>query len=266
MGDVGRPDLLATGSPELTADVLGRQLYHSLHDKLLPRLSDSTLVYPAHGAGSSCGRNLSTETSSTIGEQRRFNYALRPMDEDRFVQLVTEAQPPRPHYFEFDAQLNRQLRPLLDGEAPPLLTIGEVITRRDAGAILLDPREPSDFAAGHVKGAVNVGLGGRFAEWAASVLDPDADIVLVGDSTTALEAKVRLARVGYDRVVGQLDDLGSVLRDETRDVEASARLTIQQLAELRGLDAGLQLVDVAPRRRRLGRARSEERARSRCLF
>jgi DMSO/TMAO reductase YedYZ molybdopterin-dependent catalytic subunit/glyoxylase-like metal-dependent hydrolase (beta-lactamase superfamily II) len=244
VGDVGRPDLLATGSPELTADVLGRQLYHSLHDKLLPRLSDSTLVYPAHGAGSSCGRNLSTETSSTIGEQRRFNYALRPMDEDRFVELVTEAQPPRPHYFEFDAQLNRQLRPLLDGEAPPLLTIGEVIALRDAGAILLDPREPSDFAAGHVKGAVNVGLGGRFAEWAASVLDPDADIVLVGDPTTALEAKVRLARVGYDRVVGQLDDLGSVLRDETRDVEASARLTIQQLAELRGLDGGLQLVDV----------------------
>ena len=244
VGDVGRPDLLATTSPELTADVLGRQLYHSLHDKLLPRLTDSTLVYPAHGAGSSCGRNLSAETSSTIGEQRRFNYALRPMDEDRFVELVSEAQPPRPHYFEFDAQLNRQLRPLLDGEAPPFLTIGEVITRRDAGAILLDPREPSDFAAGHVKGAVNVGLGGRFAEWAASVLDADADIVLVGDPTTALEAKVRLARVGYDRVVGQLDELGSALRDETRDVEPSARLTIQQLAELRGLEGGLQLVDV----------------------
>ena len=167
VGDVGRPDLLATTNPELTSDVLGRQLYHSLHDTLLPKLSDSTRVYPAHGAGSSCGRNLSSETSSTVGEQRRLNYALRPMDEDRFVALVTEAQPPRPHYFEFDAQLNRQLRPLLDAEAPPVLTIDDVMTLQVSGVILLDPREPTDFAAGHLKGAVNVGLGGRFAEWAA---------------------------------------------------------------------------------------------------
>ena len=187
------------------------------------------------------------------------------MDEDRFVAAVTEAQPPRPHYFEFDAQLNRQLRPLLDGEAPRL---PDDRRGHHAARCRRDPaRSPraSDFAAGHVKGAVNVGLGGRFAEWAASVLDPDADIVLVGDSTTALEAKVRLARVGYDRVVGQLDDLGSVLRDETRDVEASARLTIQQLAELRGLDAGLQLVDVrAPSETGEGTLRGA--ARSPCLF
>jgi rhodanese-related sulfurtransferase len=166
------------------------------------------------------------------------------MDEDRFVALVTEGQPPQPHYFEFDALLNRQLRPLLDGEAPPLLTIGDVIELRRAGAILLDPREPSDFAAGHVKGSINVGLGGRFAEWAASVVDPGSDIALVGDPAMALEAKLRLARVGYDRVIGQLDDLAAALREGTRDVEPSARLTIQQLAELRGLEAGLQLVDV----------------------
>ena len=244
IGDVGRPDLLATTNPELTSDVLGRQLYHSLHDSLLPKLSDSTRVYPAHGAGSSCGRNLSSETSSTIGEQRRLNYALRPMDEDRFVELVTEAQPPRPHYFEFDAQLNRRLRPLLDAEAPPVLTIDDVMTLQASGAILLDPREPTDFATGHIKGAVNVGLGGRFAEWAASVLEPDKDIVLVGDPAMALEAKLRLARVGYDRVVGQLDDLAAALRDHAQNTEPSARLTIQQLAELRGLEDALQLVDV----------------------
>ena len=245
VGDVGRPDLLATTNPDLSADVLARQLYHSLHDKLLRVLPDSTLVYPAHGAGSSCGRNLSSETSSTMGEQRQANYALQPMNEDQFVALVTEGQPIRPHYFEFDAQRNRQLRSLLDAEAPPpLVTVEEVTNRRAAGAVLLDAREPSDFAAGHLRNAVNVGLGGRFAEWAGDVLAPDRDVVLVGDPGIALEAKVRLARVGYDRVVGQLDDLGDISTNRGDLMEKSSRLTIGQLAELRNLEPDLQLVDV----------------------
>ena len=244
VGDVGRPDLLATTSPELSADVLARQLYHSLHDKLMRVLPDSTLVYPAHGAGSSCGRNLSSETSSTIGEQRGANYALQPMDEDAFVALVTEGQPLRPHYFEFDAERNRQLRPLLDAEAPPLLKIDEVVRQRAAGAVLLDAREPSDFAAGHIPDAVNVGLGGRFAEWAGDVLTSDRDIVLVGVPNIASEAKVRLARVGFDRVIGQLDDLAGVAANRVELIEKSSRLSIEQLAELRGLEPDLQIVDV----------------------
>jgi DMSO/TMAO reductase YedYZ molybdopterin-dependent catalytic subunit/rhodanese-related sulfurtransferase/glyoxylase-like metal-dependent hydrolase (beta-lactamase superfamily II) len=243
VGDVGRPDLLASAGVDLSADVLARQLYRSLHGKLL-RLPDATRVFPAHGAGSSCGKQLSRETSSTIGEQRLTNYALQPMTENEFVVAVTEGQPARPQYFEFDARRNRQRRPLLNEAAPPLLPIGEVLSRRDAGAVLLDPREPADFAGAHLRGAVNVGLQGRFAEWAGAVLAPDRDVVLVGDPAAATEAKVRLARVGYDAVVGQLDDLASICITRPELVEASSRLTIEQLAEFHGLEPALQVVDV----------------------
>jgi rhodanese-related sulfurtransferase/glyoxylase-like metal-dependent hydrolase (beta-lactamase superfamily II) len=244
VGDVGRPDLLASAGSGLTADVLGRKLYHSLHDRLL-LLPDATRVFPAHGAGSSCGKQLSTETSSTIGEQRQYNYALAPMTEDEFVAVVTEGQPVRPHYFEFDASRNRQLRPLLDEHATiSMLSLDEVLARRDAGAVLLDTREPADFAAGHLVGAVDIGLQGRFAEWAGDVLDPERDIVLVGDPATALESRVRLARIGFDRVVGQLDDPNDVLVNHPELVERSSRLTIEQLAEISGLEPDLQLVDI----------------------
>lgn len=242
VGDVGRPDLLASGAG-LSADVLARHLYHSLHDKLLA-LPDETRVFPAHGAGSSCGKQLSSETSSTLGAQRRANYALQPMDEDSFVAVVTEGQPARPPYFEFDALSNRRLHPLLDDSAPRPMGIDEVLVRAAGGALLLDVREPSDFAAGHLRGAVNIGLQGRFAEWAGDVVSPERDIVLVGDPASAPEAKIRLARVGYDGVVGQLDDPAGLLAARPELHEASSRITIEQLAELRGLEPGLQLVDV----------------------
>jgi DMSO/TMAO reductase YedYZ molybdopterin-dependent catalytic subunit/rhodanese-related sulfurtransferase/glyoxylase-like metal-dependent hydrolase (beta-lactamase superfamily II) len=241
VGDVGRPDLLAAA--DLSADVLARYLYHSLHDKVL-RLPDATRIFPAHGAGSSCGKQLSSETSSTLGEQRQVNYALQPMTEDEFVAVVTEGQPVRPSYFEYDAQRNRELHPLLDEEAPRSLNVDVVLGLRDAGAVLLDTREPADFAAGHVRGAVNVGLQGRFAEWAGDVLSPERDVVLVGDPAVAFEAKVRLGRVGFDRVVGQLGDPAALFASRAELIEKSSRLTIEQLAELRGLEPDLQLVDV----------------------
>src|SRR5579859_56303 len=161
VGDVGRPDLLASAGAGLSADALARRLYRSLHDKLLV-LPDATLVYPAHGAGSACGKALSSETISTIGEQRRTNYALQDLPEDAFVAAVTEGQPARPRYFAFDARANREMHTLLDERPPAPLGLDEVLARRDAGAILLDPREPADFAAGHLAGTVNVGLQGRF--------------------------------------------------------------------------------------------------------
>ncbi len=241
VGDVGRPDLLASAG--VSADELARHLYHSLHDKVL-RLPDTTRVFPAHGAGSSCGKKLSSETSSTLGEQRKTNYALLPMGEDEFVAAVTEGQPVRPHYFEYDAQRNRELHPLLDEEAPVPLDIAEVLRHRDAGAVLLDAREPADFAAGHLRGAVNVGLQGRFAEWAGDVLTPTRDVVLVGDPAVAVEVKIRLGRIGYDHVVGQLGDPASMFAARPELIETSSRLTIEQLAELRGLEPDLQLVDV----------------------
>jgi glyoxylase-like metal-dependent hydrolase (beta-lactamase superfamily II)/rhodanese-related sulfurtransferase len=241
VGDVGRPDLLAdTG---LSAEVLARALHESLHDKLL-KLPDATRVFPAHGAGSACGKKLSSETSSTIGEQRRSNYALQLTDADQFVAALTEEQPPRPRYFEFDALRNREQHPLLDENAPPLLDIADVYKHARAGAILLDSRGQADYASGHLRGAVNVGLQGRFAESVGIVLSPDRDIILVGDPALAQESKTRLARVGFDRVIGQLRDLAGVLAQRPDLVATANRLTSGQLGELLSLQAGLQLVDV----------------------
>jgi rhodanese-related sulfurtransferase/glyoxylase-like metal-dependent hydrolase (beta-lactamase superfamily II) len=244
VGDVGRPDLLASSGTGFDAESLARLLYRSLHQQLLD-LPDQTRVFPAHGAGSSCGKQLSNETSSTIGEQRRSNYALQPMTEDQFVAAVTEGQPARPPYFTFDAQRNRQAHGLLDETAaPPEMTLTQVLARIAAGAVPLDTREPADFAAGHLRGAVNVGLQGRFAEWAGDVLDPARDIVLVGDPAEALESTVRLARIGFDKVAGYLGDPRRLFMDRPDLVEASSRVTIEQLAELVDLVPDIQLLDV----------------------
>jgi glyoxylase-like metal-dependent hydrolase (beta-lactamase superfamily II)/rhodanese-related sulfurtransferase len=244
VGDVGRPDLLASSGTGLDAHTLGRLLYQSLHEQILS-LPDETRVFPAHGAGSSCGKQLSSETSSTVGEQRRSNYALQPMTEDEFVAVVTEGQPVRPNYFSFDAQRNRQQRRLLDETvAPPEMRLAEAVGSVIRGAVPLDTREPPDFAAGHLRGAINVGLDGRFAEWAGNVLDPDREIVLVGDPATALESRVRLARIGFDRVIGYLGDPRELFMDNPDLVEASSRVTVEQLAQLVGLVPDIQLVDV----------------------
>ena len=242
IGDVGRPDLLA--SVGVTAEQLARQLYHSLHDKLLT-LPDSTKVFPAHGAGSACGKNLSTETVSTIGEQRRMNYALAPMSEDQFVEAVTQGQSPAPLYFPFAANLNRLDRELLaEDMSVPLLTLDEVLAHQAGGAVLLDGRTDAEFAAGHLRGAVNVGLGGRFAEYAGEVMRPDTPIVLVTLPGHEAEARVRLARIGFDRVVGALADPVAAMQAHPELVSVSSRLAAGVLARrVRELE-GLVLVDV----------------------
>ena len=241
VGDVGRPDLLADNG--LSAETLARSMYQSLHDKLL-KLPDATRVFPAHGAGSSCGKSLSSETSSTIGEQRRTNYALQIVGVERFVATLTEDQPPRPRYFEFDSVRNREQHPLRDDSPPPLLDIDDVCRHAAVGAILLDGREQAEYARGHLRGAVNVGLQGRFAESVGIVVSPDRDIVLVGDAAIAQEAKTRLARVGFDRVIGQLRDLPSIFTRWHDLVETASRFTPEQLAELLYTEPDLQLVDV----------------------
>lgn len=241
VGDVGRPDLLAgTG---LSSETLARTLYESLHEKLLT-LPDATRVFPAHGAGSACGKQMSSETSSTIGEQRRDNYALQFTDVDEFVTAITEGQSPRPHYFEFDSLRNRELRPLLDESPPPVLSVFEVYQHAESGAILLDTRQADAYASGHLRGAVNIGLQGRFAEGAGQVIPPDRDIVLVGGEELAEESKTRLSRVGFDRVIGQLRDLPSVLTERPDVIVTASRYSADQLAELLRARPGLQLVDV----------------------
>lgn len=241
VGDVGRPDLLADEG--LSSAELARLLYDSLRNKLLT-LPDATRVFPAHGAGSACGKQLSSETSSTIGEQRRNNYALQFSDVDSFVASITEGQSPQPRYFEYDSVRNREQRPLLDDTSPPLLTFDEVRRRAAAGSLLLDTREAAEYAVGHVSGAVHIGLNGRFAEGAGQVFPPDRDIVLVGDTSLARESRIRLARVGFDRVIGQLDDLASVFTRHPHLVETAGRFAAEQLAMLLNDEPGLQLIDV----------------------
>ena len=240
IGDVGRPDLLSAAG--LSSSDLARHLYRSLHDKLL-RLPDATRVYPAHGAGSSCGKNLSTATVSTIGEQRATNYALLLRDEDTFVAAVTADQPAAPAYFGYDAAANKADRPLLDDTPPPALSLEGVLRLQEAGATVLDTREPHDFAAGHVAGAINVGLSGRYAEYAGSVLDPEVDVVLVTDPGHEAEAKTRLARIGYDRVVGHLAEAAVALTAAPEAARQASRLDVDQLASARA-DVDPALVDV----------------------
>lgn len=242
IGDVGRPDLLAAVG--FTADELAHQLYHSLHTKLLT-LPDETRVYPAHGAGSACGKNLSTETVSTIGEQRRLNYALQPMSEDAFVEAVTQGQAAAPLYFLFAATKNRQDHETLQEEEPvDRLTVDDVLIAQAAGAAIVDTRDAADFAAAHLRGSINVGLGGRFAEYTGEVVPPGTPIVLVTDPGHEHEARVRLARIGFDSVVGVLDDaLGTFVRRPDL-VDRSSRMTATELDDRRAGLSDLQVVDV----------------------
>lgn len=242
IGDVGRPDLLA--SIGFTREELADKLYDSLHDKLMT-LPDATRVYPAHGAGSACGKNMSTDLWSTIGDQKQWNYALRAADKAAFVELVTEGQPPAPGYFGYDAILNRKNRELLDETAlPRSMSYDEAMQAVSAGAVLVDGRSPEEFAQGHLRGAVNIGLAGRYAEFAGSVIEPDVDIVLVTEIGAELEGKNRLARIGFDRVLGYLDAPEQVMLGHRDIVDVASRLTARTFGERAAAMPDLQIVDV----------------------
>ncbi|KUP97136.1 MBL fold metallo-hydrolase [Thermobifida cellulosilytica] len=229
IGDVGRPDLLA--SLGFTADELGRMLYDSVQRKLMG-LPDEVRVFPAHGAGSACGKNLSTERWSTIGEQRRTNYACRPMDEETFLALVTAGQPAAPSYFAHDAVLNRRQREVLDPEKLAVaLSAEEFLARRAAGAVVVDSRAPQEYAAGHLRGSLNVPVEGRFAETAGSVLRPGVPLLVVAPEGRESETLLRLARVGFDTAVGYLPEPESVLVSVPEEVAHAARVTATELAE-----------------------------------
>jgi hydroxyacylglutathione hydrolase len=226
VGDVGRPDLrVALG---WSATELGLMLYESLRTKILP-LPDASLVYPAHGAGSLCGKAISKETVSTIGEQRRSNYALQPMSKQAFVDLVTADQPDAPPYFTYDAVLNSKERPTLDEALARNLnplSLDEVMALQASGGQVLDTRDPGDFAAAHLKGSINIGLGGQYATWAGTILSRDRPIAIIADPGRESESAVRLGRIGFDHVVGFLQNgLQSVasrsdLTDTTERVSA----------------------------------------------
>jgi hydroxyacylglutathione hydrolase len=233
VGDVGRPDLRAALG--WSATDLGAMLYDSLRTKLLT-LPDASLVYPAHGAGSLCGKALAKETVSTIGEQRRVNYALQPMTKAAFVDLVTADQPDAPPYFTYDAVMNTKERPTLDQalsrELNPM-TLELVLALQRTGGQLLDTRDPAEFAAAHLAGSLNIGLGGQYATWAGTMLDRERPIVIIADAGREQEAAVRLGRIGFDHIVGYLEDLRSLeARPELTAVidRVSPALAAEQLA------------------------------------
>jgi glyoxylase-like metal-dependent hydrolase (beta-lactamase superfamily II)/rhodanese-related sulfurtransferase len=242
IGDVGRPDLLS--SDGVPADDLARQLYRSLHDQLLT-LPDATRVFPAHGAGSACGKHLSSETESTIGAERRTNYALQPMSEDAFVAAVTDGQPAAPLYFAFAADRNRRERATLHESDPvPVLDLDALLRAQADGAAVVDSRDPADFAAGHLRGSINVGLGGRFAEYAGEVIRAGTPLVLVTEPGHEQEARVRLGRIGFDTVLGALDQPLVAFATRPEVVEQSSRLAVDDLIERTKAIPGLQIVDV----------------------
>jgi hydroxyacylglutathione hydrolase len=231
IGDVGRPDLLA--SIGVTADELADMLYDSITNKLV-KLPDATLVYPAHGAGSMCGKSLSKETVSTIGEQKKFNYALQPMGREAFKAIVTADQPEAPDYFVHDAILNRQERASLDSSMKKTLvplSLSEVLAQVKQGGQLLDVRDGIDFEGGHLRGALNVALSGKYATWAGSLLATDRPIIVIAEEGGEQEAVMRLGRIGLDNVAGYLSGGMSALASRDDLVERTARITAPALAE-----------------------------------
>ncbi len=228
-GDVGRPDLAPTHTPQELAGIL----YDSLHQKVMT-LPDETIVYPAHGAGSLCGRQLSPESWSTIGRQKQTNYALRAGSREEFVQLLTAEMPPRPEYFARDVDLNRRGATALD-ELPELaaLTAAEVIERQRGGAIVVDTRPAIEFAVAHVPGAVHIALTGQYASWAARILGLDRELILCCEDGEHLrESRMRLARVGVENVRGYLKDgvLGWI--HEGKQLEYIPQISVAEAREL----------------------------------
>lgn len=238
IGDVGRPDLRA--SLGWTANDLGAHLYDSLHNKLLP-LPDDTLVYPAHGAGSLCGKQLSSDTVAPLGTQRQLNYALQPMSKEEFIRLVTADQPDAPPYFTYDAILNTRERTTLDKNLEEVLRpvdLAKVLEMGDGGVQILDVRDPADYAKGHLAGSINIGLGGQYATWAGTLLDRTKPIVIVAEPGREQEAAVRLGRIGFDHVKGYLDAGMEALAGQTRPRLADA--------ESHGLDGGRRVGEREP--------------------
>jgi hydroxyacylglutathione hydrolase len=250
IGDVGRPDLrVALG---WSASDLGALLYESLRTKLLT-LPDRTLVYPAHGAGSLCGKAISKETISTMGQQRVVNYALQPMSKESFIRLVTADQPDAPPYFTYDAVLNSQERPTLDEalarELNPL-TLEQVLELRAQGAQILDTREPTEFAASHLAGSINIGLSGQYATWAGTVLSRELPIVIIADPGRERESAVRLGRIGFDHVAGYLNQGMGSLEGRPDLCVSTERLSAPLAAERLATSGAYVAIDVRTIRER----------------
>src|SRR5262245_19178842 len=242
-GDVGRPDLVS--SKGFTAEQMAGMLYDSLHGKLL-KLGAAVEVWPAHGKGSLCGRNMSNELSSTIGRQRRFNYALQPMPKEDFVKMMTSDLPEAPAYFSKDSEINRGgARSLAQLPRPTALAPAEVDKLASRGATILDVRANADFGAGHVPGALNICLGGPFDPWAGQLIKFDAPVVIVAEDESKVdEAVIGLARVGIENVKGYLAGGMEAWRRDGLGMSVIAQISVDDLSELLSSQSDMQVIDV----------------------
>ena len=236
VGDVGRVDILSSRLP--VAELAGL-MYDSLHQKLLT-LPDETRVYPAHGAGSLCGRNISKDTWSTIGRERMMNAALKPMSREAFIVEVTRDVPETPIYYLHSRDINKA-GPRLDAERPmpPLLPAAEVAARAAKGAVMVDTRPAAAFGTGHPAGALSVPLDGQYASWVGTLLSPDQEILLIADPDRVEEAVMRLARVGYENVVGVLGRGIEGWKAAGLPIETTAQVPVTALA-----GSGRKVLDV----------------------
>lgn len=230
IGAVGRPDLVV--SEGSSAGDLARAMFHTIHEVLL-QLPDETKLYPAHGAGSSCGKNLSDDLDSTIGAQRRTNIFVQPMDEDAFVTMISTGQSAAPEYFFVDAALNLKKRPTLKpGQALIPFSPVEARAAIAGGVKIVDTRSPEEFASGHLRGSINVGIEGRFAETAGMVFHVNDEILVVPDADRVDEAGLRLSRIGFDKAVGYVGDWEHAFVELADLIDTGSRVSVAQMADL----------------------------------
>jgi len=243
IGDIGRPDL--AGGKGYTPETMAGMMYDTLHQKILA-LPDEVEVYPAHGAGSMCGKNLSKETSSTIGLQKKLNYALQPMSRDQFVRMMISDLPEAPSYFPRDAEINRAGASRLDELPRPTALAPEEVNRlHEQDHVVLDVRSAASFGSGHVPGSVHIGLSGQFAAWAGTLLPVGAPLIIVAEAEQQVdEAVMRLARVGIETVKGFLDDGIPGWLKAGFPIEIVPQISVDELHSLLGRDRTLQVIDV----------------------
>jgi glyoxylase-like metal-dependent hydrolase (beta-lactamase superfamily II)/rhodanese-related sulfurtransferase len=248
IGDVGRPDLAQKVVKDLTQEMLAGYLYDSLRNKLLP-LSDDLIVYPAHGAGSACGKNMSKETSDTLGNQKKTNYALQPMTKEAFIKEVLHGLTPPPAYFPQNVMMNiegyESMDVVYERGVKPLSPAEFEAAANETSALILDTREAQVFAKGFVPNSINIGIDGSFAVWVGAMIpDLKQEILVVAEEGREEEVITRLARVGYDYSIGYLAGGIAAWKNDSREVDAITSITVDELEKIKEGDPNIEILDV----------------------
>ena len=248
IGDVGRPDLAQKVNADLTQEKLAAHLYDSLHNKIIP-LADDIIVYPAHGAGSACGKNMSKETTDTLGNQKKTNYALQPMSKEKFIEEVLDGLMPPPGYFPANVLMNikgyESIDEVLHKGTQALSPTEFEITANETDALLLDTRDAQTFAKGFIPNSINIGIDGNFAPWAGTLIpDIKQTILLIADEGREEEIVTRLARVGYDNTIGYLKGGFEAWKNAGKETDTIESISVDELAKRMEENPDLNILDV----------------------